>query len=132
MRRAPRRVRFPKRAQLGTSQGRGFAVLDSQDSWQSPAPVPAYPGMGKGKGSTIGPRSIAGGSAKGKGSNPRCTDGEVMQCHGCGSTEHLVSRCPHRKGKGRGGQCVSFTVPEVESEPKGTTSGVTIWMSDFG
>ena len=66
MRRAPRRVRFPKRTRWGKSKGRGFAASDSPDSWLSLAPVPAYPGMGKGKGSTIGPRSLAGGSAKGK------------------------------------------------------------------
>ena len=38
-----------------------------------------------------------------KGSNPNDSSGNTMACHGCGSTEHLIARCPDRKGgKGKG------------------------------
>jgi hypothetical protein len=62
--------------------------------------------------------SLAGGKSKGKGkgkkskgfggkmhfmSNPKGSDGETMKCHECQSTDHLIARCPKKKGgKGKG------------------------------
>ena len=36
------------------------------------------------------------GKGKGRRGNPRGKNGEVMKCHQCGSTEHLVNKCPQR------------------------------------
>ena len=38
----------------------------------------------------------------GDGGNPTGADGQQMRCHGCGSTEHLIAKCPQKKGKGKG------------------------------
>jgi hypothetical protein len=59
----------------------------------------------------IGHNSLAGGKGKGKGKgkskghflNASDSSGNVMKCHECDSSEHLVAACPHRKGgKGKG------------------------------
>ena len=45
-----------------------------------------------------------GGKGKGKGGgakqNPRGKDGKIMTCHKCGSTEHLLRRCPKADSSG--------------------------------
>ena len=45
-----------------------------------------------------------GGKGKGKGGgskqNPRGKDGKIMTCHKCGSTEHLLRRCPKNDSSG--------------------------------
>ena len=65
-------------------------------------------------GSVLNMSSLAGRKGKGKGGkgkksnsfmsqgNPKGADGEIMKCHECGSTEHLVARCSKRKGGGKG------------------------------
>ena len=41
-----------------------------------------------------------------------------MRCHGCGSEQHLISKCPNRKGKGKGGKKPHFlTMPMQGSLP---------------
>lgn len=36
------------------------------------------------------------------GKNPSGADGRTMECHECGSTDHLVAQCPKRRAKGGG------------------------------
>ena len=95
----PRQQRFPRRP--------------ASSSWDL-----RFSGKGKGKhghfggkkghyaGFPLGPSSLAGGKSKGKGGgtgNPRGKDGETMRCHGCGSSDHLIGRCP-TKGGGKDGK----------------------------
>ena len=42
-------------------------------------------------------RKSSGKGGKGRKGNPRGPDGKPMQCHGCGSTEHLIAKCPRRQ-----------------------------------
>ncbi len=49
-------------------------------------------------------------------SNPRDSQGEIMRCHECDSTMHLVSECPHRQGKGL--NTVSLTFLTGQSSPE--------------
>eukprot|EP00435_Cladocopium_sp_Y103_P070385 s66_g35.t1 len=47
-----------------------------------------------------------GGKSKGKGKsfprqNPRGKDGQVLKCHRCGSTEHLIRKCPQAESSGQ-------------------------------
>ena len=46
-----------------------------------------------------------GGKSKGKGKsarqNPRGKDGQVLKCHRCGSTEHLIRKCPQSDTSGQ-------------------------------
>ena len=53
-----------------------------------------------GKGRTW--RKSSGKGGKGRKGNPKGPDGKVMTCHECGSTEHLVARCPRRRQQGSG------------------------------
>ena len=39
-----------------------------------------------------------------KNKNPRGRDGKVLKCHGCGSENHLMRKCPNKKGGGKGGR----------------------------
>ena len=39
------------------------------------------------------------GKGKGRRGNPRGPDGQIMRCHECDSTEHLVGNCPRRAGR---------------------------------
>ena len=42
------------------------------------------------------------GKGFGKRGNPMGRDGTPLKCHNCGSTEHLIAKCPTRGGKGGG------------------------------
>ena len=47
-----------------------------------------------------GPGGKSGGKGKSKSKgrqNPRGKDGQLLKCHRCGSTEHLIRRCPFRE-----------------------------------
>ena len=46
------------------------------------------------------------------GSNPKDSSGRTMECHGCGSTDHLVLNCPKR-GKGKGGRGRTYFASEL-------------------
>ena len=62
-----------------------------------------FKGKGKGKGPK-GRQSIGKGFRRRK--NARNKQGEIMKCHGCGSEEHLINRCPHAtKGEGKRQLC---------------------------
>ena len=39
------------------------------------------------------------GKGKGRRGNPRGPDGQIMRCHECDSTKHLVGNCPRRAGR---------------------------------
>ena len=56
---------------------------------------------GKGReGGSKGRRTT--GKGFGRRGNPKDRSGNTMKCHECGSTDHLVKRCPQRKGKCKG------------------------------
>ena len=66
-------------------------------------------------------RSHTRGKGFGRKGNPKDRNGHTMACHGCGSTEHLIARCP-AKGKGKGNGPPSpfaAVVTGVESAPSG-------------
>ena len=51
--------------------------------------------------------------AKGKGGasqNPRGRDGQVLKCHRCGSTSHLIKRCPQPEGAASSGLAMMTAV----------------------
>ena len=55
------------------------------------------------KGQGKGNRAHTTGMGHGRTGNPKGSDGQPITCHGCGSTEHLVARCPNNtKGAGKG------------------------------
>ena len=59
------------------------------------------------------------GKGKGKGSNgvnPIDPQGNIMKCHNCGSTSHLINRCPQPK---RGGTMSVFSVEEITDDGVG-------------
>ena len=58
-----------------------------------------FKGKGKGKGAK-GRRTT--GKGFGRKTNPKDKQGNIMKCHRCGSTEHLLRQCPHPKGDGKG------------------------------
>ena len=60
---------------------------------------------GGGKGFNKGKRST--GFGKGRRGNPLDKDGNVMRCHNCQSTEHLIAQCPS-KGSGKGAAVQMF------------------------
>ena len=94
----PRHRRFPRR-KGGFSKGYGKG-----NGKQSNRCGHSYFGKGKGgSGPTIGPSSFAGGKGFGDKAfgNPKDKQGNVLECHGCGSKEHLINRCP-TKGKRKG------------------------------
>jgi len=53
---------------------------------------------GKGKGG----RAHTSGQSFGRKGNPKDKHGNVMKCHGCDSTEHLINKCPNPRPKGGG------------------------------
>ena len=59
---------------------------------------------GKGKGG----KSHTSGKGFGRTGNPKDRNGDTMTCHGCGSDQHLIGKCP-QKGKGKGGPPSLFT-----------------------
>eukprot|EP00959_Pyramimonas_sp_CCMP1952_P231710 4842895-Pyramimonas_sp.AAC.1 len=65
-------------------------------------------GKGRGKGRRDTP-----GKGKGRRGSPRGRDGQILKCHECDSTDHLVQDCP-AKGNGKG---TSTEVHFGSSEP---------------
>ena len=60
-----------------------------------------------------GPGGKSGGKGGGKsrGQNPRGRDGQPLRCHRCGSTEHLIRKCPKPDtGTGNSGMAMLTTV----------------------
>eukprot|EP00959_Pyramimonas_sp_CCMP1952_P294265 6155181-Pyramimonas_sp.AAC.1 len=55
-----------------------------------------FGGKGRGEG-----RRDTSGKGRGRRGNPRCRDGQILKCHECDSTDHLVEDCP-AKGNGNG------------------------------
>ena len=91
--RLPRRYRrghfnrFRQRNNFNKSQKYGKAY----SSFLPPNAFAAHRGPGgKGKG----------GKGGGSKQNPRGKDGKIMTCHKCGSTEHLLRRCPKNDSSG--------------------------------
>ena len=99
-----RRVRrFLKRRPWNLSPGKGkgngknrftFLAEETDENLET-----IFKGGGKGKGSK-GRRTT--GKGFGRKTNPRDKHGNIMACHRCGSTEHLIKNCPHPKGGGKG------------------------------
>eukprot|EP00971_Amphidinium_carterae_P160775 3187632-Amphidinium_carterae.1 len=85
-------------------QGRSFW----SEAWSS-----YYKGKGKGK---------AKGKFQGPRRNPRGKDGQPMRCHRCGSTEHLIAKCPVPHGSAPGS---SAPAPPQQSH-LASTSGMSM------
>ena len=56
----------------------------------------------KGKGGKGSKGRRTSGKGFGRKTNPRDKQGNIMTCHRCGSTEHLIRDCPMPKGSGKG------------------------------
>ena len=68
---------------------------------------------GKGKGTRHG----SSGQGFGRNGNPKDKDGVTMKCHTCGSEDHLMNRCTHAKGHGKGGGPPSFHTAATAQQP---------------
>ena len=61
------------------------------------------------KGQGKGDRAHTSGMGHGRTGNPKGSDGQPITCHGCGSIEHMVARCPNNtKGAGKGAAAPAF------------------------
>ena len=60
-----------------------------------------FGGRGRSKGKGKGRPRQSSGKGKGRRQNPRDKNGRAMECHDCGSTQHLKRECPG-KGVGKG------------------------------
>lgn len=79
-------------------------------------------------------RKSTGKGGKGRRGNPRGTDGRQMQCHSCGSLDHLVAKCPRRQPQQDRPNLFVYTNPAPilstnPSQPQpGAISSATILM----
>ena len=105
--------RFAKR--WASSKGKGKNSKGKRI--QTTALLAAMKGAGKGKG-----------KGKGRKSNPRGKNGEIMTCHECGSTEHLVARCPQRRSASTN-LFIDVQTPHREELPPGIISGTFLMVS---
>jgi len=105
-RRGPRRYRSPEHTGNVSFKGRKGCKGKDHDGkgGSSKSSVVSPLSLAKGKGKSQGKKSFSKGPGLFTLENPRGTDGKIMRCHGCGSAQHLISRCPSREGKGKGGK----------------------------
>ena len=92
-------------AKYGKGKGSVPHYLASLDGHQAEQLFAAFRRKGKGKGNISkgkgqGQAALMSNSSTGKGrgrkTNPRGPDGRIMECHGCGATDHLIANCPNR------------------------------------
>ena len=105
--------RFAKR--WASSKGKGKSSKGKRI--HTTALLAAMKGAGKGKG-----------KGEGRKGNPRGKNGEIMTCHECGSTEHLVARCPQRRSAATN-LFIDVQAPHREELPPGIISGTFLMVS---
>ena len=129
--RKPRR--FVRRRRFGGKRGRkgkGFGKFRSQ-FLESPAAYKGSKGFRKGKGkgkSEDGPAYLQHIDGSYFNSNPKDRSGEVMKCHSCGSTDHLIAKCPKNRKKGKGSYYDSYS-QQYYAEPPGTQNALEYDLS---
>ena len=65
--------------------------------------------------------------------NPRESDGQIMKCHECQSTDHLVASCPKKKGgKGKGKRFMTEQTqpPNTFASQPGALQGIVNGQGD--
>ena len=107
--RIPVRNKFSK----GRGKTRGHVFLTQTDM------LTYFKGRGKGH------RHGSSGQGFGRKENPKDRNGNVMKCHNCGSTTHLIRNCDQPKGAGKGSTTLpsepGFHVQPVAPQSTGTS-----------
>eukprot|EP00438_Fugacium_kawagutii_P035880 Skav204682 [mRNA] locus=scaffold1284:96116:106049:- [translate_table: standard] len=87
------------------------AMLAEMDDVEVQQALPAFRG------------SRSPGKGKGRKSNPRGPDGQIMRCFECGSTDHLAGSCPRRASSAASGSNTGTTFFARASDSNMPTSG---------
>eukprot|EP00971_Amphidinium_carterae_P191460 3798994-Amphidinium_carterae.3 len=99
----PRRYRRMLRGGHAKGKGKSASGSPTGRSFWSEAWSSYYKGKGKGKGKS---------KSNSFRRNPRGKDGQPMRCHRCGSTEHLIAKCPVQSSNAAGTTAVSSSPPQ--------------------